>query len=187
MQRGSTMTSTPIRVSRVRVQTLWGVVVAEWLGHPRDLALTLGYAAAISSTRTKTPSIDVAAPDGLEVIPRPSNQPVRLLGRDIWLVVTDMGEIRAAIKNKPVSAAWVLWYLENGFGNRLSEVRAAMEVAAAVIRPEHLNRVGLQTFERFWPASAGRIAKGRLNIDHIIAAAEVEAAAARPPSETGSL
>ena len=42
-------------------------------------------------------------------------------------------------------------YLTRAFGDRLGEVRAAMEALAASLPPDELNRVGFRLYERFRP------------------------------------
>jgi hypothetical protein len=57
------------------------------------------------------------------------------------------------------------------FGDRLGEVREAMEALAASLPPEELNRVGFRLYERFRPDVAtgaeGWGAKGELRIERI--------------------
>ena len=42
-------------------------------------------------------------------------------------------------------------YIARAFGDRLDEVRAAMEALATSLVPEELNRVGFRLYERFRP------------------------------------
>ena len=51
------MTLPPVHVNRAPVLTLWATVVAARLGHPPELALTLGQAVCGSSARAKARSI----------------------------------------------------------------------------------------------------------------------------------
>lgn len=125
------------KVKRVAALALWATVVAERLGHNPDLALTLGYAVAVSQARV----------GGREW----SGESVQLLGRQIPVMMTVHGEARAAVNGSPRSASWVRWYLERSFGDNLDEVRATIEAAAASMPPDHLNRVGLQIYEKFQP------------------------------------
>ncbi len=91
---------------------------------------------------------------------RSAIKPVHLMGRDIRLLATENGAVRP--------------YLQRAFGNRLAEVRAAMEVAAASLPPNELNRVGFWLYEAFRPAVPECIegwgAKGELSIKRIQAA-----------------
>ena len=50
----------PIRVYRAPVLTLWATIVAERLGYPPDIALTLGHFVAGSSARAKARSLGIA-------------------------------------------------------------------------------------------------------------------------------
>ena len=117
----------PLKVNRAPVLTLWAAVVAERLGHEPDAALTLGRAVAGASAQAKARRLGIAderdgeggAPDEHKTKART----VRLLGRDI--VVADDGA--ALDKGKPASAAGVRTYLSRAFGDRLGEVRAAMD------------------------------------------------------------
>jgi hypothetical protein len=141
------------------VLTLWAAVVAERLGHPPDLALTLGHAVAGSSARAKARSIGIAddkdhTAEKREHELRPAFKPVRLLGRDIRLAATEAGELLADDKGKPADPGAVRRYLTKAFGGRLAEVRAAMEAAAALLPPEDLNRVGFRIYEGFRPEVA---------------------------------
>jgi len=62
--------------------------------------------------------------------------------------------------------------LAKAFGERLGEVRAAMETLAVSLPPEELNRVGFRLYEAFRPAVAqgaeGWGAKGALHIERIL-------------------
>jgi hypothetical protein len=62
-------------------------------------------------------------------------------------------------------------YVMRAFGDRLGEVREAMEALAASLQPEGLNRVGFRLYERFRPdvptGAGGWGAKGELRIERI--------------------
>ncbi len=92
---------------------------------------------------------------------------VRLLGREI--AVADNGA--ALDKGKPASAAGVRTYLARAFGDRLGEVRAAMEALASSLPPDELDRVGFRLYERFRPevpeGVEGWGAKAALRIERI--------------------
>ncbi len=171
-------TPPPIRVNRAPVLTLWATVVAERLGHPPDTALTLGRAVAGSSARAKARSLglveehlEAAARQAAAAELKPKVQTVRLLGRDIPVLQADDGTLRAADSDKPASAKSVQGYVARAFGNRLAEVRTAMEALAASLPPEELNRVGFRLYERFRPevpqGVEGWGAKGELRIERI--------------------
>ena len=62
-------------------------------------------------------------------------------------------------------------YVARAFGNRLGEVRQAMEELAASFEPEELNRLGCRLYEGFRPevpeGVQGWGAKGELRIERI--------------------
>jgi hypothetical protein len=140
-----------LKVNRAPVLTLWAAVVAERLGHEPDAALTLGRAVAGASAQAKARRLGIAderdgeggAPDERKTKART----VRLLGRDI--AVADDGA--ALDKGKPASAAGVRTYLSRAFGDRLDEVRMAMDKLAASLPADELNRTGFRLYERFRP------------------------------------
>ena len=76
---------------------------------------------------------------------------------------------------RPQSSAAVRNYLALAFGDRLGEVRAAMERLAASLPPDELNRVGFRLYERFRPevpeGVEGWGAKALLDIGRITGAA----------------
>jgi len=78
-------------------------------------------------------------------------QTVRLLGRDIPVLQADDGSLRAADNDKPASAKGAQGYVARAFGNRLAEVRAAIEALAASLPPQGLNRGGFRLYQRFRP------------------------------------
>ncbi len=77
----------------------------------------------------------------------------------------------AAHDGRPQSPASVRAYLARAFGNRLGEVRAAMEALAASLPPDELNRTGFRLYERFRPevpeGVEGWGAKAELRIERI--------------------
>jgi hypothetical protein len=144
----------PVKVNRAPVLTLWAAVVAGRLGHPPDAALTLGRAVAGASAQAKARRLGIA--DEHEGEDRAGGErhakaaparTVRLLGREI--TVAENGS--ALDKGRPASAAGVRTYLSRAFGDRLGEVRAAMEALAASLPPDELNRTGFRLYERFRP------------------------------------
>ena len=82
---------------------------------------------------------------------KPRRETVRLLGRDVPVLAADDGTSRAEDDGKPASDRTVQSYIARAFGDRLGEARAAMEVLAAPLPPEELNRVGFRLYERFHP------------------------------------
>ena len=140
----------PVKVNRAPVLTLWAAVVAGRLGHPPDAALTLGRAVAGASAQAKARRLGIAddhqGEDRAAGEHHTKNAPartVRLLGREI--AVADSG--LALDKGRPAAAASVRAYLTRAFGDRLGEVRAAMEALAASLPPDELNRTGFRLYE----------------------------------------
>jgi hypothetical protein len=176
-------TPLPIRVNRAPVLTLWATVVAERLGYPADTALmTIGRFVAGSSARAKARQLGISdeKQDAEERHARaaelkPQRQTIRLLGRDIPVVAASDGTLRAEDDGKPASAKNVQSYIARRFGDRLAETRAAMELLAASLPPEELNRVGFRLYERFRPdvpeGAQGWGAKGELRVERIVRAA----------------
>lgn len=169
----------PLRVNRAPALTLWAAVVAERLGHPEDVALTLGRAVAGASAQAKARRLGIADEHrgedraaGEHHAKAAPARTVRLLGRDI--AVADSGAPLG--KGKPASAAGVRSYLTRAFGDRLGEVRAAMETLASSLPPDELNRVGFRLYERFRPevpeGVEGWGAKALLDIGRIRQAAD---------------
>ena len=171
----------PIPVNRAPVLTLWAVVVAERLGHPPDIALTLGRFVAGSSGRTKARRLGISDEKqgaeerrALAADLKPQRQTVRLLGKDIPVIPADDGTLRADDNGKPASAKSVHGYIARAFGDRMAEVRAAMEGLAATLPPEELNRVGFRLYDQFRPdvplGAEGWGAKGELRLERIVRA-----------------
>lgn len=107
--------------------TLWATVVAERLGHPPDLALTLGQAVCSTSARAKARRLGIEEERDREEEKRahelrPAFKPVRLMGKDIRLAATEAGELLAEDKGKPADPAAVRRYLLRALSERLGEV-----------------------------------------------------------------
>ena len=145
----------PVRVNAAPVLTLWASVVAERLGHPPDTALSLASAVAVAGTAAR------ARPGG--------GQGIMLLGRQVPTTRLPDGTILAVdAAGAPAPAEPIRAYLARAFGNRLGEVRAAMEERAARHAPEELNRIALALFETFrpLPPTDGTL-RGALHLDRI--------------------
>jgi hypothetical protein len=177
-----TNTTPSVRVNRAPVLTLWAAVVAARLGHPPEAALALGRFVAGSSARAKARRLGLTDENqeaeerrarAAEL--RPRRETLRLLGRDIPVTRAEDGTLRVEDGGKRVSAKSVRSYLARAFGERLEEVRAAMEGLAASLPPEELNRVGFRLYERFRPevpeGAQGWGAKGELRLERIKGAA----------------
>lgn len=145
----------PITVNRAPVLTLWASVVAERLGHPRDTALTLGRAVAGYTALVKARNIGLAEAkpehETLRHVVRHVTEAAPLLGREIPVLPTENGELRAADGDRPADPASVVRYLNRAFGVHLAEVRHAMEQLAGRYDPEELNRIGFRLYEQFRP------------------------------------
>jgi len=169
------LTPPPIPINRAPVLTLWATVVAERLGYPPETALTLGRFVAGSSARAKARRLGIIEETQEAAELKPQRQTVRLLGRDIPVLPADDGTLRAEDDGKPASAKSVQSYIARAFGNRLGEARAAMEILAASLAPEELNRIGFRLYERFRPdvpeGAQGWGAKGELRVERIGGAA----------------
>jgi hypothetical protein len=171
----------PILVNRAPVLTLWAAVVAERLGYPPETALTLGRFVAGSSARAKARRLGIVqeaeeAKERREKARelRPHRETVRLLGREVLVLPAADGTLRAEADGKPSSARSVAGYVARAFGDRLAEVRAAMESLAASMPPEELNRVGFRLYEQFRPSVPEGVkgwgAKAELRLERISAA-----------------
>jgi hypothetical protein len=162
-------------------------VVAERLGHPEETALTLGRAVAGASAQAKARRLGIAEErpggDDHTAAPREGRdrraapaRTVRLLGREIPVAAAKGGAVVALDKDKPGSPSAVRNYLARAFGERLGEVRAAMEELAASLPPDELDRTGFRLYERFRPevpeGVAGWGAKAELRIGRIEAAGD---------------
>jgi len=170
-----------VRVNRAPVLTLWAAVVAERLGHPPEAALALGRFVAGSSARAKARRLGITDEDqeagerrARAADLKPRRETVRLLGRDVPVKRADDGTLQVD-GSKPASAKSARSYLARAFGERLAEVRAAMEGLAASLPPAELNRVGFRLYERFRPevpeGAQGWGAKGELRLEQIREAA----------------
>lgn len=158
-------------------------MVAERVGYSHDdTALTLGRFVAGSSARAKARRIGIidekqAAEErqAHAVDLKPDHQIAKLLGRDIPVVPADDGSLRAEDNGKPGSARSVQAYIAKAFGERLADVREAMQTLAMSMPPDELNRVGFRLYERFRPdvrdGVQGWGAKGVLSLDKIRGAA----------------
>ena len=171
-----------IRVNRAPVLTLWAAVVAERLGYPPETALTLGRFVAGSGARAKARRLGMVEETEETAERREKRREaqarlksVRLLGREIPVVPAADGSLRAAEDGKPASARSVAGYVVRAFGDRLAEVRAAMEELAASMPREELNRIGFRLYEAFRPSVpegvTGWGAKAELRLDRIRQAA----------------
>ena len=173
-----------IKVKRAPVLTLWAAVVAERLGHPPETALSLASAVAGTAARAKARRLGIAeekdhAKERAETAPRASpDGTARLLGKAIRLAHDKDGVVLAEGGGKPAPATPVRAYVAKAFGDRLAEVRKAMEALAARYEPEELNRVGFRLYEGFRPEvppdARGWGAKGVLDLEKIRLAGDAQ-------------
>jgi hypothetical protein len=160
----------PVKVNRAPVLTLWAAVVAERLGHPTDMALSLASIVASTAARAKARRLGIIEEKpAAERLAPPMRETTRLLGRDMPLTHDADGVILAdAGGGKPAPAAPVAAYVRKAFGDRLDEVRAAMEELAGRYPPAELNRIGFRLYEHFRPEVAADVrgwgAKGELHL-----------------------
>ena len=175
--------SAAIKVNRAPVLTLWAAVVAERLGHPPETALSLAKAVAGTAARAKAKRLGIAD-EGDEAKERKDPAPARrkdtaqLLGRKIRLTHDKDGVVLADDGGRPSPAKLVEAYVAKAFGDRLAEVRKAMESLAARYEPQELNRVGFRLYEHFRPEVPSDVrgwgAKGLLEVGKIDAAGRNE-------------
>lgn len=171
-----------IHVNRAPVLTLWASIVAERLGHPPDLALSLAKTLAGTAARAKARRLGIAeesdqAKDRHDAAPAKPQETTLLLGRQIRLTHDKDGVVLADASGKAEPAAPVRAYISKAFGEHLGVVRTAMENLAAAYDPHELNRVGFRLYEHFRPEvppdARGWGAKGVLDLDKIRSASGV--------------
>lgn len=165
-----------IKVNRAPVLTLWASVVAERLGHPPELALSLAKIVAGTAARAKARRLGIAeesdqAKDRHDAGPAPPQRTTQLLGRQIRLTHDKDGVVLADAGGKPEPSQPVRAYIAKAFGEHLGAVREAMEELAERYEPQELNRIGFRLYEHFRPDVApdarGWGAKGVLDLEKI--------------------
>ena len=161
-----------VTINRAPVLTLWAAVVAECLGFDYDEALTLGKAVAGLTAQSKGQRLGIFTPSPEAVRKERAKKAkaagvlwVALLGRAVPIVRTDFG-LRAVDKEqKPMAPTSVEKYLRSKFGERLPEVRSAMEKLAKSRGPDALVCDGFKLYEAFRPeipeGERGGVQKGR--------------------------
>ena len=160
-----------IEINRAPVLTLWATIVAEWLGHDHESALTLGMAVAGLNAQAKGRRLGIFKPT-----PSEKGLPKRKRGEEFWVEVcgrpvpakkTDDG-VRAVVGGKPINPESVQSYLQRSFGDKLAKVQAAMEVLAKSHKPEELENKSYGLYEQFRPeipsGKRGWGAKGKLDL-----------------------
>ena len=167
------MATKSVLVNRAPVLTLWAAVVAQRLGYDWKEALTLGKAVAGLNARSKARHLGLEKATGK---PEPKKKTaargprVALLGREVPVVKTPEG-IRALAKDRAENPEAVERYLEQKFGDALSEVTTAMRALARTHTAKQIDEAGFSLYEAFRPqiprGTAGWGAKGKLDLEHI--------------------
>jgi hypothetical protein len=167
-----------VTINRAPVLTLWASVVAECLGFDPEEALTLGKAVAGLTAQSKgqrlgifTPSPEAVRKERAKKAKAAGVLRVALLGRAVPVLRTENG-LRAVDKDQnPIAPTSVDKYLRSKFGERLPEVRGAMEKLARSRGSEALVKEAFQLYEAFRPevptGDSGWGAKGKLNLKTI--------------------
>jgi hypothetical protein len=167
-----------ITINRAPVLTLWASVVAEFLGFNHDEALTLGKAVAGLTAQSKgqrlgifTPSPEAVRKERAKKAEAAGVLRVALLGRAVPVLRTDFG-LRAVAKDQsPMAPTSVDKYLRSKFGERLPEVRGAMEKLARSRGAEVLVKEAFQLYETFRPeiptGESAWGARGKLSLKKI--------------------
>ncbi len=171
------MANNKITINRAAVLTLWATVVAERLGHSKPEALTLGRAVSGLNAQSKGRRIGIyaekteAEKEKEKKEAKAANLPtVALLGRSVPVMKTPHG-LRAAVKGEAIDPDSVETYLENKFGDRLDDSRAALEHLAKAYTPRELEVRAYDLYEKFRPeipeGKKGWGAKGELDLDYV--------------------
>lgn len=167
-----------VSINRAPVLTLWSAVVAECLGFDPDEALTLGKAVAGLTAQSKgqrlgifTPSPEAVRKERAKKARAAGVLRVALLGRAVSVLRTDFG-LRAVDRDQnPMAPTSVQKYLQSKFGEKLPEVRSAMEKLAQSRGSEALLNEAFPLYEAFRPAiptgESGWGAKGTLSLKKI--------------------
>jgi hypothetical protein len=154
------MAKNVVKINRAPVMTLWAAVVAERLGFDRNEALALGKTVAGLNAQAKGRSLGIFKPAEKsarqERVARKTDEDffIELLGRAVPARKTKNG-IRAIVKDTVVDPSAAQRYLAGKFGDRLDEVRSAMEDLARAYEPKELAERAYGLYERFRPQIAG--------------------------------
>ena len=151
------MANHTIEINRAPVFTLWGAIVAQRLGYPRDEALTLGKAVAGLNAQSKGQRL------GIYPRPVPGEKPAKearkpakpagvvvLMHRHVPVKATKDG-MRALVRDAPIDPDGVERYLEQKFGDDLEAVTAAMSLLAKSRTKSQLEHDAYALYERFRP------------------------------------
>jgi hypothetical protein len=144
---------TVIKINRAPVLTLWGVVVAQALGHSRATALTFGKYVAGKGAFAKAKRLGLAEDREPGARRRSPDDPdyVLFMGAEVPVVETKDGP-RAIADGTPIDAAAVERYLAQKFGDGLDAVVTAMTTLAKSRAKAALAREAFGLYEKFRPA-----------------------------------
>jgi len=164
-----------ILINRAPVLALWATVVAERLGFSRDEALSLGKAVTGLNAQAKGQHLGIYRKHEMPHERREGRaDSVELFGREVPVTRTPDG-VRALAKGLPISAESAQAYIESKFGERLAEVRAAMEELARSMKPEVLEARAFALYAQFRPQIPDGVkgwgAKGKLDLGIILSLA----------------
>lgn len=165
-----------IMVNRAPVLTLWAAVVAHRLGFHWEEALTFGRAVAGLNAHAKGVSLGLFTPApkavkaGKKTLKASARLYVNLLHRAVPVIRTRDG-LRAAGKGRPIDPDGVARYLQAKFGDRLDEVKGAMEKLAHSMPSRTLADEAFPIYEKFRPkippGVRGWGAVGRLDLARV--------------------
>jgi len=144
---------TVVKINRAPVLTLWGVIVAEALGHSRATALTFGKYVAGKGAFAKAKRLGLAEDRAPDARRRSKDEPdyVLFMGAEVPVVETKAGP-RAIQDGKPIEPEAVERYLAQKFGDNLDQITAAMEALAKSRAKAALAREAFGLYEKFRPA-----------------------------------
>jgi hypothetical protein len=172
------MATTRIPINRAPVLTLWAVVVAERLGHDHQAALTFGKCLAGLNAQSKGRRLGIykesadtsTKPETKKPRAQATPDSIALLGRQLPVTRTSTG-VRALSGDEVITPESVDRYLGQKFGDRLPDVRQAMQALAAAFTPAQLETRGFALYEKFRPTipegKKGWGAKGELDLNLI--------------------
>jgi hypothetical protein len=141
-----------VKINRAPVLTLWGVVVAQALGHSRATALTFGKYVAGKGAFAKAKRLGIAEDRAPDAKRRSPDEPgyILFMGAEVPVVETKDG-VRAITGGKPIDPAAVERYLAQKFGDDLDAVVAAMTALAKSRAKAALAREAFGLYEKFRP------------------------------------
>jgi hypothetical protein len=144
---------TIVTINRAPVLTLWGVIVAQALGHSRATALTFGKYVAGKGAFAKAKRLGLAEDREPGARRRSPDDPayVLFMGAQVPVVEAKEGP-RAIADGKPIDPAAVERYLAQKFGDDLDAVVAAMTALAKSRAKAALAREAFGLYEKFRPA-----------------------------------